>query len=77
MNKGSLQHALQEIDPGSKVIIDASDTVHIDQDVIDLFNDFETHAPFNDIEFVRINFGNEAMTKADPARVKRVDGATP
>ena len=72
LNKGSLQNALQEVEPGSKVIIDASDTVHIDQDVIDLFNDFETNAKFEDIEFVRIDFINEAKTKADPARVKRI-----
>ena len=73
LNKGSLQTALQEIEPGSKVNVDASDTVHIDQDVIDLFNDFETHAEFEDIEFVRINFGNVAKRKVDPARVKRVN----
>ena len=75
LNKGSLQTALQEIEPGSKVNIDASDTVHIDQDVIDLFNDFETHAQFKDIEFVRIDFINEAKAKADPARVKRISEA--
>ena len=66
---------MQEIEPGSKVNIDASDTVHIDQDVIDLFNDFETHAQFKDIEFVRIDFINEAKAKADPARVKRISEA--
>lgn len=77
LNKGSLQNALQEIEPGSKVIIDASDTVHIDQDVIDLFNDFETHAQFENIELVRVDFINEAKTTADPARVKRIAGAMP
>ncbi|MDG1895683.1 MAG: SulP family inorganic anion transporter [Fuerstiella sp.] len=77
LNKGSLQNALQEIEPGSKVFIDASDTVHIDQDVIDLFKDFETHAQFKDIEFVRVDFFNEVKTTADPARVKRTAEAIP
>ena len=40
--------------------------------MIDLFNDFETNAKFEDIEFVRIDFINEAKTKTDPARVKRI-----
>lgn len=71
LNKGSIQNALQEVEPGSKVIIDASDTVHIDQDVIDLFNDFETNAQFENIELVRIDFINESKTTADPARVKQ------
>ena len=34
------------VEPGSKLVIDASDTVHIDQDVTDLINDFETNATF-------------------------------
>ena len=72
LNKGTIQTALQEVEPGSKLIIDASDSVHIDQDVIDLFNDFETNASYKEIEVVRIDFVNEAKSKADPARVKRI-----
>ena len=72
LNKGTIQTALQEVEPGSKLIIDASDSVHIDQDVIDLFNDFETNASYKEIEVVRIDFVNEAKAKADPARVKRI-----
>ena len=46
INKGNIQTALQAVDPGEKVVIDASNTTHMDQDVIDIFEDFKTHAPY-------------------------------
>ena len=72
LNKGDIQAALLKIEPGAKLVIDGSDSVHIDQDVIDLFNDFETNAGFQDIEVQRIDFQKEAKTDDDPARVKRL-----
>ena len=72
LNKGDIQAALLKIEPGSKLVIDGSDSVHIDQDVIDLFNDFETNAGFQDIEVDRIAFQKEAKSNDDPARVKRL-----
>jgi len=57
------------------LVIDGSDTVHIDQDVIDLFNDFETNAGFQEIEVQRIAFQKEAKSDDDPARVKRLADA--
>lgn len=72
LNKGDIQAALLKIEPGSKLVIDGSDSVHIDQDVIDLFNDFETNAGFQDIEVDRIDFQKEAKSNDDPARVKRL-----
>ena len=72
LNKGDIQAALLQIQPGAKLVIDGSDTVHIDQDVIDLFNDFETNAGFQDIEVQRIDFQKEAKSDDDPARVKRL-----
>ena len=72
LNKGDIQAALLKIEPGAKLVIDGSDSVHIDQDVIDLFNDFETNAGFQDIEVERIDFQKEAKTDDDPARVKRL-----
>ncbi|MGB0598299.1 MAG: SulP family inorganic anion transporter [Rubripirellula sp.] len=72
LNKGDIQAALLKIRPGSKLVIDGSDSVHIDQDVIDLFNDFETNAGFQDIEVQRIDFQKEAKSSDDPARVKRL-----
>ena len=72
LNKGDIQAALSQIEPGSKLVVDGSDTVHIDQDVIDLFNDFETNAHFQKIEVQRIDFQKEAKSDDDPARVKRL-----
>ena len=72
LNKGDIQATLLRINPGAKLIIDASDTVHIDQDVIDLFNDFETNAGFQEIEVCRIDFHKEAKSDDNPARVKRL-----
>ena len=71
INKGHIQGALQKVKPDSKVIIDASDTVHIDQDVIDIFNDFETNAKFTNVQVVRLDFLDSAKSTENPARVLR------
>ena len=69
INKGNIQLALQAINPGEKVIIDASNTVHMDQDVLDVFEDFKTQAPFDDIEIEwRGTPGGESNN--DPARIQ-------
>ena len=70
LNKGHIQAALKKMEPGSKLIIDASDTLHIDQDACDIFDDFETNAKFQNIEVERVDFV-PADTK-DPARVRRL-----
>ena len=71
INKGNIQLALQAIDPGEKVIIDASNTVHMDQDVLDIFEDFKTHAPFDEIEIEWIGIpGDES--NSDPARIQNL-----
>jgi MFS superfamily sulfate permease-like transporter len=69
INKGNLQSVLQEIDSGSKVIIDNSNTVHMDQDVLDVFNDFNTHAEFDNIDVQWVAELGGGETK-DPARVQ-------
>ena len=71
INKGNIQTAVQQIEPGSKVIIDASNTVHMDQDVLDIFNDFKTHAEFDNIEIEWIESPGEGKRK-DPARVQNL-----
>ena len=48
INKGHILDALQSVEPGSKLVIDGSNTVRIDQDVTDLINDFETHAAYEE-----------------------------
>ncbi len=68
INKGNIQKVIQDIQPGSKVIIDTSNTVHMDQDVHDIFNDFKTHAQFDNIEIEWIESPGTGKRK-DPARV--------
>lgn len=50
LNKAAIKTTLNEIPAGSKVIIDASDTVYIAHDILDLIHDFRsTRALENDI----------------------------
>ena len=75
INKGVIGTALKDIEPGSKLIIDASNTVHVDQDVVDIFDDFETNAQFQQIEVVHVESLGEAK-KEDPLRVREMVGKT-
>jgi MFS superfamily sulfate permease-like transporter len=50
INKAAIQRALSQIPDGSKVIIDGSKSINIDQDVIEIIEEFETNAKFRDIE---------------------------
>ncbi len=59
INKATIQNALMDIEPGSKLVIDASNTMHVDQDVIDVFDDFKTHAEFENIEIERIEYQSQ------------------
>ena len=74
INKGNISSALQEVEPGSKVIVDASNTVHMDQDVRDIFKDFRTQAEFDNIEIEWIEAPGEG-TRKDPARVQNLADA--
>ena len=50
INKANIQRALTQIPDGSKVIIDASKSINIDYDVIEIIEEFKTNATFRDIE---------------------------
>ena len=76
INKGIIQTVIQDIEPGSKVIIDASNTVHMDQDVKDIFGDFEQHAEFDNIEIEWIKPPPSDEKRADPARVQGLSDAS-
>ena len=54
IHKGHIQSTLTEIGAGSSVIIDASKTSFIDQDVLDIFDDFERNAQFQEITVERL-----------------------
>ena len=73
INKGNIQTALQAVDPDEKVVVDASNTVHMDQDVRDIFEDFKTHAEYDKIEIEWIEMPGDGASK-DPARVRELAG---
>ncbi len=50
INKAAIQRALSQIPDGSKVIIDGSKSINIDQDVIEIIEEFETNAKYRDID---------------------------
>ena len=50
INKASIMNTLSEIPNGAKVVIDASKSINIDQDVIEIIREFETNADYRDID---------------------------
>ncbi len=54
INKASIQRTLTQIPDGAKVIIDASKTINIDYDVVEIIDEFETNAKFRDIDLTII-----------------------
>lgn len=55
LNKGSITITLNKIPENTKVIIDASNSVHIDYDVLEAIRDFKDHtAPLKNIELVSL-----------------------
>ena len=75
INKGKLQSVIQDVEPGSLVIVDASNTAYMDQDVMDILDDFKTHAEFDDIEIEWREAPGDGKRK-DPIRVQEVHGAS-
>lgn len=55
INKASILNTLSQIPNDMKVIIDASRSINIDQDVIEIIEDFEKSAPHRNIEVEIIN----------------------
>ena len=56
INKASIQRTLSQIPDGSKVIIDASKSVNIDQDVLEIIDEFKTNAEYRNIDLKIIEF---------------------
>ena len=55
LNKANIQRALNQIPEGSKVVIDASKTVNIDVDVIEIIDDFKINAATKNIDVEVLN----------------------
>ncbi len=71
INKASIQRTLAQIPDGSTVIIDASRSIHIDHDVVEIIEEFQTGAEFRDIKLQLIDF--ESVDIKD--QVKEVENA--
>ena len=64
LNKANIQRALSTIPNGSKVVIDASKSIHIDPDVIEIVEEFEIHAKQSDIELTIIERKRKGMKES-------------
>ena len=54
LNRGAILKELNEIPDGSSVTLDTSGSVHIDHDVLEIIEDFETNAQSRNIRVRRI-----------------------
>lgn len=73
INKASIQRTLSQIPDSSKVVIDASKSVHIDQDVIEIIQEFETNAPYRDIALELTNFQSAKLKNQAKAIKHAID----
>jgi MFS superfamily sulfate permease-like transporter len=71
INKASIQRTLTQIPDGSKVVIDASKSINIDHDVIEIIQEFETNAKYRDIELEIIDRKKKGVSN----QVKEVEYA--
>ncbi len=71
INKASIQRTLTQIPDGAKVVIDASKSIHIDQDVVEIIEEFKANAEYRDIDLELIDF--ESVDIKNP--VKEVEHA--
>ena len=62
INKASIQRTLSQIPDGSKVIIDASKSINIDFDVIEIIDEFEVNAKVRDIDLTIIERERKGVT---------------
>lgn len=61
LNKGSIQQVLEQIEPGTQLVIDASRSVFVDQDVIEIIGDFASSEKHKDSIIEIIGLKNRAV----------------
>ena len=71
INKAGIQRALNQIPDDSKVIIDCSKSINIDQDVIEIINEFHSNALFRGIDLQVI----ERRKKGVKNQIKEIENA--
>jgi len=62
INKASIQRTLSQIPDGSKVVIDASKSINIDFDVIEIIDEFEVNAKYRDVDLTIIERERKSIT---------------
>lgn len=62
LNKAAILKALNELPDGTHVVIDATRSVFVDHDVVEIIDEFETTAATRDIRVERIGDLNEKVT---------------
>lgn len=72
LNKGSIMRTLREIPENSRVLIDATDSMHIDEDVLDIFKDFQAKAEYKNIDLEIRGIGAEKKVER-PSKVNLTD----
>jgi MFS superfamily sulfate permease-like transporter len=70
LNKGGLLQALNHVEPGTKVKIDGSKSFSIDNDIIELINEFIEKSKYNDIEVELIGL-SARMASSQSEELKR------
>lgn len=71
LNKANIQRALNQIPSGVKVIVDASRSVNIDQDVLEIIEDFKQQAANKNIEFEMIERKRKGLDTAPVVTFKK------
>ncbi|NNJ54516.1 MAG: SulP family inorganic anion transporter, partial [Bacteroidia bacterium] len=67
IHKASILETLNQIPKNRKVIIDATESVHIHPDIKEIINDFRTHAEYMniDVEVISLEGRTKSSSKAD------------
>ena len=71
INKASIQRTLSQIPDGSKVVIDASKSINIDYDVIEIIDEFKTNAKHRDINLTFIDREIKGVKKNQAKEMKK------
>jgi len=66
LNKGNLLKRLKDLPENARVLIDASDSMHIDHDVIDILQDFQAQAQYKNIDLEIKGIGDKVEAPRPP-----------
>lgn len=70
LNKASVMLSLKKIPANSRLLIDATETIHIDYDVKEILQDFKANAAFNNIELAFKGLDENTMDLIPSENVK-------